>query len=194
MGDLNPNILYNNHRVSYFIHCCYSVAKSCPALCNPMDCSTSDFSDFTISKSLLKLMSIESVMLSNHFILCHPFLLLPSVFPHIRERVGFQKASAHAFWAPKPNNFSTRGGWGCPLLHVILQHITCIHVFQWVGSLHLMAKVFIGLLSCILSHFSRVQLIVTPWTIACRAPLSMAFPRQYWSGLPFHLVVLRDFQ
>jgi len=38
---------------------------------------------FTISWSLLKLMSIQSVMLSNHFILCHP-LLLPSVFPSIR--------------------------------------------------------------------------------------------------------------
>ena len=39
---------------------------------------------FTISQSLLKLMSIESVMLSNHLILCHPLLLPPSVFPSIR--------------------------------------------------------------------------------------------------------------
>ena len=39
---------------------------------------------FTISQSLLKLMSIESVMPSNHLILCHPLLLLPSVFPSIR--------------------------------------------------------------------------------------------------------------
>ena len=39
---------------------------------------------FTFSWSLLKLMSIESVMLSNHLILCHPLLLLPSVFPSIR--------------------------------------------------------------------------------------------------------------
>ena len=38
---------------------------------------------FTISQSLLKLMSIESVMLSDHHILCHPFLLLPSIFPSI---------------------------------------------------------------------------------------------------------------
>ena len=38
---------------------------------------------FTISRSLLKLMSIESVMLSNRFILCYPLLLLPSVFPSI---------------------------------------------------------------------------------------------------------------
>ena len=39
---------------------------------------------FTISWSLLKLMSIESVMPSNHLILCRPLLLLPSIFPSIR--------------------------------------------------------------------------------------------------------------
>ena len=39
---------------------------------------------FTISQSLLKLMSIESVMPSNHLVLCHP-LLLPSIFPSIRD-------------------------------------------------------------------------------------------------------------
>ena len=38
----------------------------------------------TNSQSLLKLMSIESVLPSNHLILCHPFLLLPSIFPSIR--------------------------------------------------------------------------------------------------------------
>ena len=37
------------------------------------------------SQSLLKLMPIESVMSSNHFILCHPLLLLPSIFPSIRD-------------------------------------------------------------------------------------------------------------
>ena len=39
---------------------------------------------FTISQSLLKLTSIESVMLSNHFFPCHPLLLLPSIFSRIR--------------------------------------------------------------------------------------------------------------
>ena len=39
---------------------------------------------FTISRSLLKLISIESVMPSNHLILCCPLLLLPSIFPSIR--------------------------------------------------------------------------------------------------------------
>ena len=38
----------------------------------------------SISWSLLKLMSIESVMPSNHLILCHPLLILPSIFPSVR--------------------------------------------------------------------------------------------------------------
>ena len=38
-----------------------------------------------------------------------------------------------------------------------------------------------------LSHFSRVRLCVTPWTVAHEAPLFMGFSGQeYWSGLPFH--------
>ena len=39
---------------------------------------------FSLSQSLLRLVSIESVMLSNHLIFCHPLLLLPSIFPSIR--------------------------------------------------------------------------------------------------------------
>ena len=42
------------------------------------------FLSITNSWKLLKLMSVESVMPSNHFILCHPLLLLPSIFPSIR--------------------------------------------------------------------------------------------------------------
>ena len=39
---------------------------------------------------------------------------------------------------------------------------------------------------CVLSHFSRVQLFATPWTVACQATLSTGFARQdYWSGFPF---------
>ena len=46
---------------------------------------------FPISQSLHKLMYIESVMPSNHLILCHPLLLLPSIFPSIKV---FSKTSA----------------------------------------------------------------------------------------------------
>ena len=61
-----------------------SVAQSCPALCNPVDCSTPGLPVHHQLQSLLKLMSIESVMPSNHLILCRPLLLLPSIFPSIR--------------------------------------------------------------------------------------------------------------
>ena len=64
---------------------CCSVALSYPTLCDPLDCSTHQAPlSFTISWSLFKFMSIESLMLSNHLILCHPLLLLPSIFPSIR--------------------------------------------------------------------------------------------------------------
>ena len=49
-----------------------------------MGCSASGFPVFTVSWSLLKLMSIESMMPSNHLILCHPVLLLSSILPIIR--------------------------------------------------------------------------------------------------------------
>ena len=61
-----------------------SVTQSCPTLCNPMDCSTPDFPVHNHNWSLLKLMSIKSVMPSNHLILCRPLLLLRSIFPSIR--------------------------------------------------------------------------------------------------------------
>ena len=57
---------------------------------------------FTISQSLLKIMSIESIMPSNHLILCHP-LLLPSILPSIR--VFFNKSALHIRW-PKYWSFS----------------------------------------------------------------------------------------
>ena len=50
----------------------------------------------TNSQSLLRLMSIELVMPSNHLILCHPFLLLPSVFPSIR--VFSNESVLHIRW------------------------------------------------------------------------------------------------
>ena len=70
------------------------VAQSCLTLCDPMDCST-----LGISWSLLKLMSIESVMPSNH---C-PLLLLPSIFPSIRV---FSSESVLRIRWPKYQSFS----------------------------------------------------------------------------------------
>ena len=61
-----------------------SVAQSCPTLCDPMIAARQASLSITNSRSLPKFMSIESVMPSNHLILCHPLLLLPSIFPGIR--------------------------------------------------------------------------------------------------------------
>ena len=58
---------------------------------------------FTISWRLLKLMSIESVMPSKHFVLCRPLLLLPSIFPGIR--VFSNELAFHITW-PKYWSFS----------------------------------------------------------------------------------------
>ena len=63
---------------------CHSVAKSCRTPCNPMDYNMPGFPAFTIFWNLLKLISIKSMMPSNHLKLCHPLLSLPSIFHSIR--------------------------------------------------------------------------------------------------------------
>ena len=65
-------------------------------LCNPIDCSTAASLSITNSRSLLKLMSIVSVMPSNHLILCRPLLLPPSIFPSIR--VFSNESALHIMW------------------------------------------------------------------------------------------------
>ena len=67
-----------------FMHQFSSVTQSCPTLSDPMNCSAPGLPVHHQLLSLSKLMSIESVMPSNHFILCHTLLLLPSIFPNIR--------------------------------------------------------------------------------------------------------------
>jgi len=69
---------------------------SCVWLCNPMDCSTPRLLCLPQSPSLLKFMSIESVMLSDHLIICHPLLFLPWIFPSIR--VFSNESAIHIRW------------------------------------------------------------------------------------------------
>ena len=80
-----------------------SVTQSCPTLCNPMNRSTPGLLSITNSWSSLKLMSIKSVMPSNHLILCRPLFLLPSIFPRIR--VFSNDSVLHIRW-PKYWSFS----------------------------------------------------------------------------------------
>ena len=76
--------------------CCCSFTKSCPTLCDHIKCSQVSMS-FTISWSLLKFVSIESAMPSNHLILCHSVLLLSSIFPNIR--VFSNELALHIRWS-----------------------------------------------------------------------------------------------
>ena len=80
-----------------------SVTQSCPTLCDPMNHSTTGFPVHHQLPSLPKLMSIESVMPSNHLIPCCPLLLLPSIFPSIRV---FSNESALRIRWPKYWSFS----------------------------------------------------------------------------------------
>jgi len=64
--------------------CCCSVTQSCLSLWDSWTAAHLASLSFTISGSLFKLTSLESVMPSNHLILCHLLLLLPSIFPSIR--------------------------------------------------------------------------------------------------------------
>ena len=61
-----------------------SVTQLCPTLCDPMVAACQASLPITRSRCLLKLISIDLMMPSNHLILCHPLLLLPSIFPNIR--------------------------------------------------------------------------------------------------------------
>ena len=77
--------------------------QSCPMLCEPKNAVLKPSLSITISWSLLKLMFIALVMLSNHLILCCPLLLLPSLFPSIRV---FSNESALCIRQPKYWSFS----------------------------------------------------------------------------------------
>ena len=83
-----------------------SVALKCPNLLDPMDCS---LPRFHVHHQLLEftLMYLESVMPSNHLTLCHPLLLLPSVFPRIK--VFSNELVLHIRW-PKHWSFSFKIG------------------------------------------------------------------------------------
>ena len=83
----------------WYVFCCFSVAQLCPTLWDPGLQHTKASLSFTVSQNLLKPMSIESVMPSNHLNLYHPHLLLHSI---LSQHQG---------------------------------------LFQWVGSLHQVAKV-----------------------------------------------------
>ena len=81
---MDPENMRFSRTSAFIIFCCCSVAKSCLTLRDPMDCSMPGFPVLHYLPELAQTHSIESVMPSNHLILCRP-LLLPSIFPSIRS-------------------------------------------------------------------------------------------------------------
>ena len=73
-----------------------SVAQSCPNSVTPWTVARQASLSISNSQSLLKLMSIKSVMPSNHLLLCHPLLLLPSIFPS--SRLFFNESALCIRW------------------------------------------------------------------------------------------------
>ena len=79
------------------------VTQSCPIVCDPWTAARQTSLFIKTSWSLLKLVSTEPLMPSNHLILCHPLLLLPSIFPNIG--VFSNESALHIRW-PKHWSFS----------------------------------------------------------------------------------------
>ena len=79
----------------------------------------------------------------------------------------------------------------CGLIRVAVSHsLPGLHVHETAQPLRPHIACACGMYkavhACVLSHFSCVRLLATPWTVACQASLSMGFSRQeYWTGLPF---------
>ena len=133
-------------------------------------------------------MSIETVMPSNHLILCCPLLLQPSIFPSIRvvssesaPRIRWPKYWSFSFSTHPSNEYSGlisfRIDWfdllavQGPLKNLLQHHSSKASVLQCSTE-----SLKVNLLSC-------VRLVTTPWTVAHQAPPSMGFSRQeYWSG------------
>ena len=150
-------------------------------------------------------MFIESVMPSNHLVLCFPLLLLPSISPSIM--VFFNESALCIMW-PKywsfgfsisPSNehsrlISFRFNWvnlfavQGTLKHLLQHHSSKVSVL-WCSAFFMVLKyIFFSNAwkwKVKVKSLSHVRFLVTPWTTAHQAPPSMGFSRQeYWSGLP----------
>ena len=188
--------------------CCCSVAKSCPIICDPWTAAHQPPLTSTISQNLLKFMSIESVawlMLSNHLIFCQPLLLLPSIFSRIR--VFSNEYTLHIRWPEywsfsfsiSPSNDHDPAAAAAAAAKLLQSYPTlCDPIDRSPPDSPVPGSLQARTLEWVAISFSnawkwkvkekslsRVQLLVTPWTAAHQAPLSIGFSRQeYWSGVP----------
>ena len=157
-------------------------------------------------------MSIESVMPSSHLILCHPLLLMLSIYPSIRV---FSNESVLCLRWPKYWSFSFSISPSNEYSGLISFRIDWFDLFAIQGTLksllqHHSSKALIFnenrfqqkpcgsyriLIVASWPEYSGIawcggsvakSKLATPWTVASQAPLSMGFSRQeYWNGLPF---------
>ena len=123
----------------------------------PWTAARQAFLSFSISWSYLKLMSIESVMPANHFILCCPLLLLPSTFPSIRIYsnelalcIRRPKYWSVSFSISPSNEYSGLISFRIDCFDLLAVQGTLKSLFKWVSSSHQVAKV----LKCQLQHQS----------------------------------------
>ena len=152
---------------------------SCVRLCDPMDRTARQASlSITNSRSPPKPMSIESVMPFNHLILCHPLLLLPSIFPNIRV---FSNESGLRIRWPKYWSFSFNISPSNRLMEILIEarwrsirtlsgtmqilYVNSGYFIQGRSfALKSRSRIFFThfFLSMLPSHFSRVRLCATP--------------------------------
>ena len=127
--DVTPIILYAWH-IGRLNSDFSSVVQSCPTLCDPVNCSMPAFPvHHQSSWNLLKLMSIESVMPSNHLIISRPLLLLPSIFASIRvvaDKSWCDGLPLRNRW-PKYGSFSFN-------ISPSSEYSVTIQYFQWIFS------------------------------------------------------------
>ena len=133
-----------------------SFTQSCPTLCNPIDCRTPGF---PVHHQLLELAQThvhQLVMLSNHLILSHPLLLLPSIFPSIRVFL---------------NQFFTSGGQNIPQK---AEAILCVCVGEGCISTVFICLRILSLLVIFLSLLFLLSISNTPCFRGI-APLSLSY-------------------
>ena len=169
-----------------------------------MDCSTPNSLSFTISQSLLKFMSIELVMTSNHLVFCHPLLLSPSICPNIRI---FSSGSAPPITWPEywsfgfslnPSNeysglISYRIDWFdlscCPRdsQESSLAPQSESNKSSAISSLYGPTLTTIHVV--VFQSLSHVQLFATPWTVAYQASLSFTVSQSLLRFMSIELVM-----
>ena len=118
-----------------------SVAQSCPTFVTPWTAARQDSLSVTKSRSLLKLMSIESMMPFIHLILCHPLLIQPSIFPIIRDlsnesvlRIRWPKYWSFSFSISPSNEHSGLISFRMDWLDLLAGHGTLRSLLQYHNS------------------------------------------------------------